>query len=51
MSWRRFTSLMSGLSPESLFIQLLSKREAEKPIEETQDILADMMGKLSRRKK
>jgi hypothetical protein len=49
ISWRRFSTLLSGLSPESIFMQVFNKKEKEKPIEDFDSIARDIQAQFSRR--
>lgn len=52
MSWRRFLTLLAGLSAESLFIQTLheEKKKKKEVITDMNDIVRDMQMQLARRK-
>lgn len=51
MTWRRFITLLGGLSGDSIFIQTLVRRKEEKEsiIEDVNSIVGDMLGKISKK--
>ena len=52
MSWRKFITLVSGLTGDSLFIHTLSeeKKKKKEVLTETPDILRDIQIQLAKRK-
>lgn len=49
ISWRKFTVLLGALSPESIFIQTIKHERDHAPIEDTDMIMRDMLGKMSKK--
>lgn len=49
ISWRRFMALMSGLTGDCAFYTVIRHDRDNKPIENTDTILQDMLGKLSKK--
>lgn len=51
MSYRRFITLLSGLSGESVFFNKVHQERKNKPIEGADNIAANMAAKMNRKRK
>jgi hypothetical protein len=49
LSWRRFTTLLGGMSQESVFFTTLRENKKNAPLENTENILGDMIAKLGKK--
>jgi hypothetical protein len=48
ISWRKFIIYVGALSPESVFIQTITQKNKDKPIEDTDDIIRNIQMSLSK---
>ncbi len=49
LSWRRFMTLLGGMSQDSVFFNVLRESRKNAPLENTDSILGDMIAKLGKK--
>lgn len=49
MSWRRFITLLSNMSQNSVFYYILRTEQDKKPVDNTDDIMRDIQKQMKRK--